>query len=75
MALNLERRVADLEAAGDKNSKPFLVRLVSGDGTLEQQAEHAALRAAGNEVMVVSLVALAPKHRPAAEPPAATPNL
>lgn len=73
MAVNLERRVTALEAEGDKNSKPFLVRLVAGDGTPEQQAEHAALRAAGNEVMVVSLVAMAPKHRPAG-PPATTPN-
>ena len=69
MAVNLERRVAALEAEGEKNSKPFLVRLVAGDGTPEQRAEHAALRAAGNEVMVVSLVALAPKQHPA--PPTA----
>lgn len=60
MATSIERRLEALEA-DVKAAQSITVRLVTGDGTPEQQAEHAALRAAGVNLMVVSLVGLTPR--------------
>ncbi|MEJ8813390.1 hypothetical protein WKW77_20045 [Variovorax ureilyticus] len=60
MAASIERRLEALEA-DMKEAESITVRLVTGDGTPEQQAEHAALRAAGVNLMVVSLVPFPPR--------------
>jgi hypothetical protein len=60
MAASIERRLEALEAESQK-AQQITVRIVTGEGTPEQQAEHAALRAAGVNLMVVSLVGLTPR--------------
>lgn len=58
---NLERRLETLEHEANKGASNFVIRLVAGEPTEAQKAEHAAIRATGAELMIVQLVGLKPR--------------
>lgn len=59
--LTIERRLAALEANGVRSASCITVRHVTEGGTPEEQAEHAAMRAAGVDLIVVNLVSAKPR--------------
>ncbi|VWX63190.1 hypothetical protein VARIO8X_90059 [Burkholderiales bacterium 8X] len=56
MTSNLERRLTALEADSVKAASSLTVRFMDDGGTPEEQAEHAALRASGVDLLVVNFV-------------------